>query len=327
MSGYIITVANPLSRIIGHEDKKKQLEVICNAAVMRNTPIPHILLGGRAGCGKTTTARAIAEYAGARLFEASANALKSEVEVKDLLMRLSAENYDRKGNVQGKLTQQIVFIDEAHRISAKAQETLGIAMEERRIVDDDEGLTYWTPFFTVVIATTDTGALTKPFVDRFLVDFYFDNYDDSDMSKIAEMYVKENGLTISDDALIGVVRRSRGTPRILIGYLSRLSDLAILSGTVHIDGTIVDNAFSLMHIDSEGITARDRKTMQTLSTSGPMGLDALCQAIGETKHTMLTVIEPFLIRKGFLNITPRGRRLTRTGLIYIGNERMKRVVE
>lgn len=312
--------------IIGHEQKKQQVELATEAAKIRNVPIPHMILSGRPGCGKTTMSRAIAQYAEADLFEISATSLKTAVSVKDLLMRLSDEGYDKNGKLVGSIKQQVVFIDEAHRVSSRAQETLGIAMEERRVVDPVDNITYWTPHFTVIIATTDPGALTKPFVDRFLIDFHFDFYSDEEMFRIAGGHLSKLGMSASKEAVESIARRSRGTPRILVSFINRIADVAAIEKSTHVDRQMVDSVFELLGVDENGVTARDKKTLTALR-SGPIGIDSLCQMTGEARDTMASIIEPFLLRKRFINITSRGRRLTAEGERYIGKgEASRRIV-
>jgi Holliday junction DNA helicase RuvB len=305
--------------LIGHEDKKKLLRTAQASAKYRNKAMPHMIFAGAPGCGKTTMARELSETLMLPYVTCSSKSIVKRADVLDLLENLDHEGYDRTGNRIGEINPSILFIDEIHNLNMEVQEELGIAMEEFRLPTEQKSSDYyWVPYFTLIGATTNDGLLSKPFLDRFKFRFIFEPYEDEEMVKIAELHAKKQKITITAKAIRGLVSRSRGTPRILVGYLEHCRDamLAINSGIT--TSFLVEQVFSDLGIDECGLSRTELKLLQTLMNSErPIGLKTLSVTTNEAEKTLSNSVEPHLVREGFMIISGSGRAITTLGRNYL----------
>lgn len=303
---------------IGHSNIKKRVEIAVNSAKSRNCAIPHIMLSGAAGCGKTTTARWLASIGGYNYFPAAPLSLKTRRDVYTLLEKLDHSGYNERGDRVGEIKPTILFFDEIHQMSVVGQELLGIAMERFLLESDTPNKYIWLPYFTVVGATTDDGILTKPFRDRFKLTFVYEPYSDEDMYKIVIHHANKNKLAITPDAVKNITYRSRGVPRTMVNYLETIRDVMLAEKTDIITDGLVNLAFKSMGIDDTGLTNTEIKILIKLYNSkSPIGLDNLAIISNESAKTILQTIEPFLIRRGLIVRMSKGRGITEEGIRYL----------
>lgn len=304
--------------IIGHDNIKKQIEVSINAARIRNMAIPHMLFSGAAGCGKTTLARYIAEITKAPFLSVVPNDLKDYDSVLSVLDRLNHENYDEKGNRIGYIKPTILFLDEVHNLPLKGQELLGLVMERFMIESSKPNKYFWVPFFTLVGATTLSGKLSKPFRDRFKIVFNFEPYILSEMEKIVGYHALRFKIKITSSAISEIAKRSRGTPRIAVGFVERVRDKMLSSGTTVATAPIVHSTFEELGIDEEGFSTLELRILKILFETGmPVGLDNLSIILQEDSKSIRDFAEPYLIRKGLILVSGKGRIITEKGVQYL----------
>jgi Holliday junction DNA helicase RuvB len=304
--------------IIGHENTKKQIEVSINAAKIRNMAIPHMLFSGAAGCGKTTLARYIAEITNVPFLSVVPNDLKDYESVLSILDRLNHENYDERGNRIGQIKPTILFLDEVHNLPLKGQELLGLVMERFMIESSKPNKYFWIPFFTLIGATTLSGKLSKPFRDRFKIVFNFEPYIISDMEKIVNYHASRFKIKITSSAISEIAKRSRGTPRIAVGFVERVRDKMLSSGTIVATAPIVQSTFEELGIDEEGFSTLELRILKILFDTGmPVGLDNLSIILQEDSKSIRDFAEPYLIRKGLILVSGKGRIITEKGVQYL----------
>jgi len=324
-------------KIIGNKDIMSQLAVAAHSATVENRSLPHTLLSGAAGCGKTSTARHIAERTGCGIIEVPPEGIKSRDDMLRIREAFDITGYDRIGNKVGKIRPSILFIDEIHRLPIRGQEHLGIAMENWIIPLDEnqvklglnlkesvqfgsaaKGRGRWCPRFTLIGATTDDGLLSKPFKDRFKMKFIFNTYSLEESIEIVSVHAERLKVEITEDAVEAVAKRGRGVPRILVGLLERCRDTAISAKLNTINVNVCKVAFMLMGVDNTGLTQTDIKILKTLYKSGdPVGLDNLSIIVNESRKTISETIEPYLVQRGFILRSSRGRTLTKKGREYL----------
>lgn len=305
-------------KIIGNNTTKKQLNITLKAAKKKNMSIPHILFSGAAGCGKTSMARRLAKICSSNFIAVSTDKLKSTNAILKLLEKLNHEGYDEKGNRIQNIKPSILFFDEIHNMDLRAQEDLGIAMEEFKIPTGQPNKFYWVPYFTMIGATTNDGILSKPFRDRFKLRFLFQPYLFDEVVEIVFAHADRLKIQITAKAARAIARRGKGIPRITVGYLERAYDFALYIDSHIITSTIVEQVFKDLMIDKNGLTLTEIKILKTLyETDIPVGLDNLSIIVNEAPKTISASIEPFLIQKGLIIRSGKGRIITDKGRQYI----------
>lgn len=306
--------------LIGHENTKRQIEIAANSAVKRNKAVPHMLFTGAPGCGKTSMAKYLADKFGLPFLSVVPNDLKDYKGVIKILEKLNHKNYDRKGNRIGKTNPTILFLDEIHNLPLKGQELLGLAMERFIMETGRPNKYYWIPFFTLVGATTKAGNLSKPFLDRFKMIFTFEPYPLDEMIEIVKINAKNLGIRMTQAGTEDIAKRSRGIPRIVVGYTERVRDKVIAVDSFLATQHLIKGVFNDMGIDEEGLTKTELKILKVLFDSDtPVSLDNLSIITEEDRKTTKDYAEPFLIRKGFMTISGKGRIITEKGRGYIAD--------
>jgi Holliday junction DNA helicase RuvB len=302
-----------LGSFVGQPMLREQLGIFIAAAKSRGEPLDHVLLAGPPGLGKTTLANIIAIEMGVSISTTSGPAL------------------ERKGDMASILTQlqegDVLFIDEIHRLNRSIEEILYPAMEDYEIdivLGQGPGarsIRLPLPHFTLIGATTRSGLITTPLRDRFGFSHRLDYYSMEDLTRIVTRSADILGVSIDAEGAAQLASRSRGTPRIANRLLRRVRDYAQVKHDGDVTGEIALAALRLFEVDDEGLDRVDREILNLILhkfDGGPVGLSTLAVAIGEEADTIEDVYEPFLLQRGFLMRTPRGRVLTRLGYEHCG---------
>jgi Holliday junction DNA helicase RuvB len=302
-----------LEEYVGQEKARGQLEIFIAAARQRREPLDHTLLFGPPGLGKTTLAHIIAREMGVNLRQTSGPVLERAGDLAALLTNLEAND--------------VLFIDEIHRLSPVVEEILYPALEDYQIdIMIGEGpaarsVRLDLQPFTLVGATTRAGMLTNPLRDRFGIVARLEFYTPLELTKIVSRSAALLNAPIDDDGAFEIARRSRGTPRIANRLLRRVRDYAEVKGSGRITKEMADAALIMLDVDPVGFDVMDRKLLEAVLfkfNGGPVGLDNLAAAIGEERDTIEDVLEPYLIQQGFLQRTPRGRIATPVAYQHFG---------
>jgi holliday junction DNA helicase RuvB len=302
-----------LGDFVGQRAVKDQLSVFIEAARARGEALDHVLLAGPPGLGKTSLAQIVAHELDVPFVQTAGPAL------------------ERKGDVAAFLTalepRSVFFVDEIHRLPRALEETFYPAMEDRRLpitVGQGAGarvVTLDLPEFTLIGATTRAGLLTTPLRDRFGVTHRLDLYDEEELAEIVTRSAGILDVEIDDAGARAVARRSRGTPRVANRLLKRVRDFAEVRHAGAIDEPVASEALDLLEVDEAGLDRLDREILRTICEKfegGPVGLSTLAVAVSEEQDTIEDVYEPYLLQRGFLKRTPRGRVATPAAFEHLG---------
>lgn len=302
-----------LKDYIGQEKIKEKLTIFIDAAKERQEPLDHCLFYGPPGLGKTTLSNVIANEMGVNIKITSGPAIEKPGDLAAILNRLEEGD--------------ILFIDEIHRMNRQVEEVLYPAMEDYCIDiligkgQDAKAIRLDLPKFTLIGATTRAGLLTAPLRDRFGFIERMEYYTDSELETIIMKSSERLGVSIDYDGAVELARRSRGTPRLANRLLKRVRDFAQVKFDGVITKKVADYALDLMGVDKRGLDGTDRLLLDTIIIKfggGPVGLDTLAASIGEDSGTIEDVYEPYLLKNGFINRTPKGRMVTDLAYSHLG---------
>ncbi len=300
------------SEYIGQKKIMANIELMVQSSKMRSAALDHLLLAGPPGLGKTSLGLLLAKEMGAQMH------------------MISGPGVEKKGDLAAVLTNlqrgDLLFIDEIHRLPIAIEEILYSAIEDFRLdIIIGQGASARTMQidlepFTLIGATTRSGLLSNPLRDRFQASFHFDFYNSEELALIIQNNTQKLSLSLDQEAIFEISKRSRGTPRIANRILRRVRDFIVVKGSAQ--GTLPDvmKAMQLLDIDHCGLDQMDRKiltVMRDYYSNGPVGIEALSATLAEDKSTIEEVYEPYLLKEGFLIRTPRGRALTEKALQFL----------
>jgi Holliday junction DNA helicase RuvB len=302
-----------LDEYIGQDQHKDNLRVFIEAARRRGEPLDHILFCGPPGLGKTTLAYIIAKEMGVTAHVTAGPAIEHKGALAGLLTKLQPND--------------VLFIDEIHRLTPLVEESLYPAIEDFKIDittgDGPYAATYELPVppFTLIGATTRTGLLTAPLLSRFGYIMRLDFYPVSDLTQIILRSARMLGVPIAENGAVELAQRSRGTPRVANRLLRRARDFAEVRGSGHVDAAIAQLTSERLGVDGEGLDDMDRRLLRVIIDTydgGPVGVETLAAALAEPRDTIEDVYEPYLLQIGMLGRTPRGRIATRKAYLHLG---------
>jgi Holliday junction DNA helicase RuvB len=302
-----------LSEFIGQEQARANLSVFIEAARARNEPLDHVLFVGPPGLGKTTLAQIVARELGVNFRATSGPVIAKAGDLAALLTNLEERD--------------VLFIDEIHRLNPAVEEILYPAMEDFQLdLIIGEGpaarsVKIDLAKFTLVGATTRAGLLTNPLRDRFGIPVRLNFYSETELEQIVNRGARVLGIGMTPDGANEIARRSRGTPRIAGRLLRRVRDFAHVGKADKIDRKLADRALVELEVDAAGLDAMDRRYLTTIAEhygGGPVGVETLAAALSEPRDAIEEIIEPFLIQKGLLQRTPRGRLITGHAFRHLG---------
>lgn len=304
-----------LNEYVGQDKIKDHLKIFIGAAKKRKEPIEHVLLHGAPGLGKTTLAHIIAKETGAQIRVTSGPAIEHAGDLAAILTNL------QEGDV--------LFIDEVHRLNRTVEEVLYPAMEEFHLdIVVGKGPTAQTlqldlPRITIIGATTRVSLLSSPLRDRFGMTYRLSYYTDEDIEKILQRSSKILGVKLEEPAKKIIATRARQTPRVANRLLKRVRDFADVKSHGTVTQEVADKALQMLDIDKHGLDATDRKILETIIdkfNGGPVGINTIAASLSEEMDTITDIYEPFLLQRGFLARTPRGRVVTDIGYKHLGKQ-------
>ena len=302
-----------LEEFTGQRDVCGNLKVFVTAALQRGEPLDHVLFSGPPGLGKTTLAQIVAHELGVGFRATSAPMISKAGDLAAILTNLEKND--------------VLFIDEIHRLNPSIEEVLYAAMEDFQLdLIIGEGPAAHSVRidlkpFTLVGATTRAGLLTQPLRDRFGIPLRLDFYTPQDLTTIVKRGARILNIDISDEGAFEIAKRSRGTPRVAGRLLKRVRDFAVFGGEKVISEKLADSALKRLDVDKQGLDMMDRRYLTCIAekyAGGPVGADTLSAALSEERDTIEEVIEPYLLQQGYVQRTPRGRMLTAAGYKHLG---------
>ena len=302
-----------LDEYIGQNKVKENMQIYIESAKLRNEPLDHVLFYGQPGLGKTTLAGIIAHEMGVNMKITSGPAIAKPGEMAAILNNLSEGD--------------LLFVDEIHRLNRQVEEVLYPAMEDYAIdIMIGKGASARSirldlPKFTLIGATTRAGLLTAPLRDRFGVVSHMEFYEIDELKQIILHSASKLGVSIEEEGAYELARRSRGTPRLANRFLKRVRDFALVKYDGVITKEVAKQSLDILEVDAYGLDQNDRQIILTIIEKfqgGPLGLDTLAAAIGEDSNTIEDVYEPYLVKNGFINRTPRGRVATELAYHHFG---------
>ncbi len=328
-----------LKEIVGCDHIKEAINVAIEASRTRNDAVPHILLYGPPGLGKTTISNAIAHERGGELKILLADIIKGRVDVQNLMASLNHENHNDlteiedngqtgtpKIEIVGEIKPTFIFLDEIHMLPRSTQEAFFQPMEENlftldtvnRFTGTREKRLTWVPKFTLIGATTRAGDLDRAFVERFKLVFTLHLYSEEELCKIIENYCLKMNIAISIEAILAIAKRSRGTPRKAINYIERSKDMALYTKNELITTEIVERTFDTLQVDKAGLEPLDGEVLSYLYKIYPrkVGVARLASILSMTENVLKEIVEPYLLRQNLIEATPSGRMITELGMIY-----------
>jgi holliday junction DNA helicase RuvB len=302
-----------LREFIGQQQARSNLSVFIEAARVRREPLDHVLFVGPPGLGKTTLAQIVARELGVNFRATSGPVIAKAGDLAALLTNLEERD--------------VLFIDEIHRLNPAVEEILYPAMEDFQLdLIIGEGpaarsVKIDLARFTLIGATTRAGLLTNPLRDRFGIPVRLNFYSERELEEIVNRGARVLGIGMTADGANEIARRARGTPRIAGRLLRRVRDFALIAGATAIDRGTADRALVELEVDAAGLDAMDRRYLTTIAQNyggGPVGIETIAAALSEPRDAIEEIIEPFLIQRGFLQRTPRGRLLTSHAFHHLG---------
>src|SRR6516165_7873733 len=302
-----------LGEFIGQEQARANLGVFIEAARTRSEALDHVLLVGPPGLGKTTLAQIVARELGVNFRSTSGPVIAKAGDLAALLTNLEERD--------------VLFIDEIHRLNPAVEEILYPAMEDFQLdLIIGEGpaarsVKIDLARFTLIGATTRAGLITNPLRDRFGIPVRLNFYSEGELEEIVNRGARVLGIGMTADGANEIARRARGTPRIAGRLLRRVRDFALVAGATAIDRAAADRALVELEVDAAGLDGMDRRYLTTIAENyggGPVGIETIAAALSEPRDAIEEIIEPFLIQKGFLQRTPRGRLLTSHAFRHLG---------
>jgi len=302
-----------LDDFVGQPQAKDNLRVFVEAAKKRGESLDHVLFQGPPGLGKTTLAQIVANELGVNFRSTSGPVITKPGDLAAILTNLEAGD--------------VLFIDEIHRLTPAVEEVLYPAMEDFALdLMIGEGPSARSvkidlPRFTLVGATTRSGLLAKPLLDRFGIPVRLDFYSHTELSAIVRRGAGKLDAAMSDDGALEIARRSRGTPRVAGRLLRRVRDVATVEGAALIDREVADKALKRLEIDALGLDPLDRRYLRLIAEhfgGGPVGVETIAAALAEARDAVEDVVEPFLLQQGLIQRTPRGRLLSASAWKHLG---------
>lgn len=302
-----------LADFVGQAQAKDNLGVFVQAAVQRGQALDHVLFHGPPGLGKTTLAHIVANELGVNFRATSGPVITKAGDLAALLTNLEPRD--------------VLFIDEIHRLSPGVEEVLYPALEDFELDlligegPSARSVKIDLPRFTLIGATTRSGLLSKPLLDRFGIPVRLDFYTDKDLTSIVARGAGKLGVAMSADGAYEIARRSRGTPRVAGRLLRRVADVALVEGVARVDAQAADAALTRLEVDGLGLDVLDRRYLRLIAEhfgGGPVGVETIAASLAEARDAVEEVIEPFLLQQGLIQRTPRGRLLAARAWTHLG---------